>query len=89
MEELWFRALFLRKLQRLLGRTSAIIMTSMIFGVIHLSSTYVIDILSFVGVTLGLGIFWSWLMIRTESIWPAVLIHAAADILVILGLLAG
>jgi len=89
LEELWFRALFLQKLQPFIGSTAAILLTSVVFGVIHISSTYVMDILSFVGVTIGLGVIWSWLMIKTESIWPAVLIHAAADILVILGFLAG
>jgi len=89
LEELWFRGLFLNKLEPLIGQTSAILLTSLVFGIIHISSTYVTEILSFVGVTMGLGILWSWLMFKSKSIWPAVVIHAAADVLIMIGFLAG
>jgi len=89
LEELWFRGLFLKKLEPSIGQTSAILLTSLVFGIIHISSTYVTEILSFVGVTMGLGILWSWLMFKSKSIWPAVVIHAAADVLIMIGFLAG
>jgi membrane protease YdiL (CAAX protease family) len=88
LEELWFRGLFLKKLEPLTGKISAILLTSLVFGLVHISSTYVIEILSFVGVTFGLGVLWSWLMFKSDSIWPAVVIHAAADVLVMIGFLA-
>ena len=88
LEELWFRGLFLKKLEPLTGQLAAILLTSLVFGFVHISSTYVIDILKFVGVTFGLGVLWSWLMYKSNSIWPAVLIHAAADVLVMIGFLA-
>ncbi len=88
LEELWFRGQFLKKLETLTGQVAAILLSSLIFGLVHISSTYVIDILRFVGVTFGLGVLWSWLMFKSDSIWPAVLIHAAADVLVMIGFLA-
>ncbi len=89
LEELWFRAQFIKKLEPLIGQVAAILLTSLVFGVVHISSTYVIDILSFVGVTFGLGLLWSWLMFKSDSIWPAVVIHAAGDVLIMIGFLAG
>ncbi len=55
----------------------------------HISSTYVIDILLFMVALLALGLLWSWLMRKSNSIWGPVLIHAGADILVMVGFLAG
>ena len=87
MEELWFRALFLKKLEPLLGRYTSLAITSIVFAAVHISSTYVIDILLFMMALLGLALFWGYLMQKTDSIWGAVLIHAGGDILVIMGFL--
>jgi membrane protease YdiL (CAAX protease family) len=89
LEELWFRALFLKKLEPFAGRTASILLTSFVFAVVHISSTYVIDILLFVLLTFLLGLLWAWLMGKTKSIWASVFIHASGDVLVIVGLLAG
>jgi membrane protease YdiL (CAAX protease family) len=89
LEELWFRALFLKKLEPLVGVRTALIITSLVFAGVHISSTYVTEILTFLGVLMALALFWGWLMRRTNSIWGPVLIHAGGDILVILGFLAG
>ena len=88
MEELWFRALFLKKLEPLVGSKTALIITALVFAAVHISSTYVIDILLFMVALLALGLLWGWLMQKSNSIWGAVLIHAGADVLVILGFLA-
>lgn len=89
MEELWFRALFLKKLEPLVGARTALIITSLVFAGAHISSTYVIDILLFMVATTALALLWGWLMQKSNSIWGAVLIHAGGDVLVILGFLAG
>ncbi len=89
LEELWFRALFLKKLEPLVGIRWAIVSTSLVFGLVHISSTYVIDILLFVPTTVILGLIWAWLMHRSKGIWSPVLIHAAGDVLVMIGFLAG
>ncbi len=89
MEELWFRGLFLKKLEPLTGTRTSFVLTSLVFASVHITSTYVVDILVFVAQLMVLGLLWAWLMWRTKSIWGAVLIHAGADILVIHGFLSG
>jgi membrane protease YdiL (CAAX protease family) len=89
MEELWFRALFLKKLEPLVGARTTLIITSLVFAAVHISSTYVIDILLFMVALMALSLLWGWLMRKSNSIWGPVLIHAAGDTLVILGFLAG
>lgn len=89
MEELWFRALFLKKLGPLVGDRTALVITSLVFAGVHISSTYVIDIVVFMVALMALGLLWGWLMQKTDSIWGPVLIHAGGDVLVILGFLAG
>lgn len=89
MEELWFRALFLKKLEPLVGARTTLVITSIVFASVHISSTYVIDILVFMAALLALGFLWGWLMQKSNSIWSSVLIHAGADVLVIMGFLAG
>ncbi len=89
MEELWFRALFLKKLEPLVGIKTTLIITSLVFAAVHISSTYVIDILMFMVALVALALFWGWLMHKSNSIWGPVLIHAGGDILVMLGFLAG
>jgi membrane protease YdiL (CAAX protease family) len=89
MEELWFRALFLKKLEPLVGLRTTLIITSLVFASVHISSTYITDILLFMFELMALALVWGWLMWKSNSIWSPVLIHAAGDILVILGFLAG
>jgi len=89
MEELWFRALFLKKLEPLIGGKTALVITSLVFAGVHISSTYVIDIMVFMVLLMVLGLLWGWLMQKSDSIWGSVLFHAGADVVVILGFLAG
>jgi membrane protease YdiL (CAAX protease family) len=89
LEELWFRALFLQKLEPLVGAWTTLVLTALVFAGTHISSTYVIDILLFMVALIALALILGWLMRKTNSILGPVLIHAGADILVILGFLAG
>ena len=91
LEELWFRGLFLKKLTPLLGVAGAIAVSSIWFAALHLLSVtylpaYTIPI--FLVNTLTLGIACGWLMVKTGSLWGAVLIHAAADWFLFIALLA-
>jgi membrane protease YdiL (CAAX protease family) len=88
MEELWFRALFLKKLEPLVGAKTTVLLTALVFASVHISSTYVISILLFMVALMALGLLWGWLMRKSNSIWGPVLIHAGGDVLVILGFLA-
>jgi membrane protease YdiL (CAAX protease family) len=91
MEELWFRAVALRKLVPLLGGPAAIVATSLVFGISHSAVTYVTDPQAwlFAGLVVALGLVNATVMLRTGSVWGSVLFHAGYDLLVVLPLLAG
>jgi membrane protease YdiL (CAAX protease family) len=90
LEELWLRAIFLRSLIPHLGVNSSILLTSIIFASIHAGATYFLPIsIPFMLVnTLTLGLACGYLIIKTNSIWGAVMIHAAADFFLFVALLA-
>jgi membrane protease YdiL (CAAX protease family) len=81
MEELWFRGLFLQRLQPIIGAGGAVWMTSIWFGITHVFALYVsgIGALVFVILVFTLGIAFALLMQKTKNIWGATLFHAASD----------
>ena len=87
MEELWFRGIFLKKLEPLIGSASALVFTSIVFAVSHVGATYVAggDILGFLLTVLALGLGCGYLMQKTDNIWGAILVHAGADLFYALG----
>ena len=86
MEEFHFRGLLLRPFERLLGRSGANLCIALSFTLAHAPVTYVPDIVPFLAVLLVLAWAWGFLIQRTESLWGAVLFHAGADLLVVLGI---
>jgi membrane protease YdiL (CAAX protease family) len=89
MEELWFRAIFLKRYQPLIGRTAAILVTSAVFGASHVNATYefpgggiVFGVVVFV-----LGVVGAYSMYRTDSLIGAVLFHAGYDLMIIVPIL--
>jgi len=90
MEELWFRGVSLGKLTPVLGRTSSIIVTALVFGSTHAAATYItpIQMLLFAVIVISLGLVNAYMMLKTDSIWGSVFFHAGYDLLVILPLLA-
>lgn len=86
MEELWFRAIFLKPFDSLVGRTGAIIITALIFGLSHINATYefpgggvVFGIVVFI-----LGAVGAHAMLKDQSLIGPVLFHAGYDLLIIL-----
>lgn len=82
LEELWMRGLFMKKLVPLIGVTGTVLVTSTWFAALHwLGVAYlpITVIPVFLVNTFTLGIACGFLMVKTNSIWGAVLIHAAAD----------
>lgn len=91
LEELWIRGLFLKKLVPLLGVGGTVLLTSMTFAALHfLGVAYlpasVVPI--FVANTFTIGLACGILMLKTDSIWGAFLIHAAADLFLWIATLA-
>ena len=89
MEELWFRAIFLKPYEKVIGRFAAILVTSLVFGLSHLNATYefpggsvVFGVVVFV-----LGVAGAYSMYRTDSLIGAVLFHAGYDLTIIVPVL--
>ncbi len=90
MEELWFRGLFLRKFQVFLGAAGALWLTALSWSLFHLVVDYFsgVQLVMFVAVDVLLGLAYGWITVRTNTLWGAVLAHAAADAFLMLGGLA-
>ena len=89
MEELWFRGIFLKPYEKVMGRLAAILVTSIVFGVSHLNATYEFpggDIV-FGVVVFILGVVGAYSMYRTDSLIGAVLFHAGYDLTIIVPVL--
>jgi membrane protease YdiL (CAAX protease family) len=82
MEELWFRGLFLPRLAPFLGQGLSVLLIALVFGASHVGATYVTpgEILQFVVPVFLVGFGAGWLIVRTGSLWGAVLFHAGADV---------
>ena len=86
MEELWFRGIFLKKLNPLLGATAAIVVTSLVFSIPHAGATYIspVEMIIFPIIVFGLGVVNARVMLKTDSIVGSLLFHAGYDLLVII-----
>ena len=91
LEELWVRGLFMKKLLPLVGVAGTVILTSCWFGGLHfLGIAYMpsFAIPIYVINTITMGIACAILMLKTDSIWGAFGLHAAADLFLFIALLA-
>lgn len=87
MEELIFRGIFLRKLNQYMKPVWAVVLTSICFAVPHLTVNYDPDVLVFAGIVFVLGIICGFAMHYTRSIIAPMLIHAGADLMIIIQVL--
>jgi membrane protease YdiL (CAAX protease family) len=90
MEELWLRGIFLKHFASMIGINGAVWVTSIIFASMHSFAFYFDPFaLTFFFVnTLALGLGCGYLMIKSDNIWGAVLIHAASDFFLFVAVLA-
>jgi membrane protease YdiL (CAAX protease family) len=86
MEELWFRGIYLKKLQPFLGVIGASVATALVFSIPHFGGTYLADTerFFFAGIVFVLGFVNARQMIKTNSIWGSLLFHAGYDLIVII-----
>jgi len=89
MEELWFRGIFLKKYNDLIGKNAAILVTSIIFGASHINAAY-----EFPGggivfgiVVFSLGLVGSHAMIKDDGLIGPVLFHAGYDLMIMVSIL--
>ena len=85
MEELLYRGLFLQKYEPFLGKGLSNILTAIVFAIMHTQVTYASEMILFLTIVLVLSLIWGALIQKSDSLWGAVLFHAAGDCLVIFG----
>ena len=90
MEELWLRGIFLKRFAPLIGVNGAVWVTSIIFALMHSFAFYFdpFALTFFMVNTLALGLACGYLMMKSDSIWGAVVIHAASDFFLFIAVLA-
>jgi membrane protease YdiL (CAAX protease family) len=90
MEELWLRGIFLKRFEPFLGVNGSILLTSIVFSLMHVGAVYVnpVAIPIMLAYCLTMGLACGYLMMKTDNIWGAVLIHAAADLFLFIAMLA-
>jgi len=88
-QEVQFRGLLLGALERTMSPRWANVSQAAVFGLAHLAISYGGPEAPFVPITFLVGLAFGWLVRRTNSLWPAVIIHAAADIALQFGVVQG
>jgi membrane protease YdiL (CAAX protease family) len=88
MEELIFRGILLEKLGLYFKPFWAIILTSVIFALPHIIVTYQPNVVLFTGIVFLLGLICGYAMHYTKSIIAPALIHAGADLMIIIPIYA-
>lgn len=90
MEELWLRGIFLKRFATMIGINGAVWVTSLIFASMHSFVLYFDPFaLAFFFVnTLALGLGCGYLMMKSDNLWGAVVIHAASDFFLFVAVLA-
>jgi membrane protease YdiL (CAAX protease family) len=90
MEELWLRGIFLKHFEPLFGVGGSVLLTSIVFASMHAGAVYLnpaaVPFLLAYALTLGIGC--GYLMMKTNNIWGATIIHAAADLFAFIAMLA-
>lgn len=88
-QELQFRGLLLGSLERLTSPLVANACQAVVFGLAHLAIVYQGPVAPFVPLTMLLGFVLGWVTQKTNSIWPAIVVHGVADVVVTLAVLPG
>jgi membrane protease YdiL (CAAX protease family) len=90
MEELWLRGIFLKRFAPVIGINGAVWVTAIIFAFMHGFAFYfdALALTFFVVNTLALGLACGYLMMKSDTVWGAVIIHAASDFFLFVAVLA-
>jgi membrane protease YdiL (CAAX protease family) len=87
-EEIWFRALFLKKYGRFLSPFASNLVAAVIFSAFHVQVTYTPFLAVFLVFTLALGLVLGFLMQRSQSLLAPAILHAGTDTAIFLGYLS-
>ena len=61
------------------------VLTAIVFAIMHTQVTYAAEMIQFLVIVLVLSLIWGFLIQKSDSLWGAVLFHAAGDCLIIFG----
>lgn len=89
-EELVFRGLIMRILEIRWGKVVAVIIPSLLFGLLHIlnmESPNITDILILVCAGTAVGIMFSMIAIQSNSIWASAVVHGIWNLIIIGGIL--
>ena len=89
-EELVFRGVIMRNLERHFDQWQAIVISAVLFGLFHLGNLWATDdgaavIAGVIAATL-LGLGWGYIVVGTGSVLPAMLLHYTVDVVLDAGL---
>jgi membrane protease YdiL (CAAX protease family) len=88
-EELVYRAVFIKGFQANIGIVATVIVTTLVFTLAHIDVSYIpASQIVFIIVLVIIGVVGSLIMMKTGSLIGAVLFHAGADVLLIMGMLS-
>ena len=88
-QEVEFRGLLMGSLERVAPPWVANLGQAVFFGLAHIAVQYEGPAGPFVPVTIALGFVLGWVTQRTNSLWPAIVIHAVGDVAVAVAVLPG
>jgi membrane protease YdiL (CAAX protease family) len=90
MEELWLRGIFLKCFEPILAVNGSVWLTAIIFAAMHSFAFYFMPaaLPFFIANTLALGLACGYLMMKSDSLWGAVIIHTASDFFLFVAVLA-
>jgi membrane protease YdiL (CAAX protease family) len=82
MEELLFRGLFLGRLKEVFGSWVAIVLTSIVFTVMHSAASYMnlVEALIFQVIIFPMAMLFAYLVQKTDNLWGSTLYHAGSDV---------
>jgi membrane protease YdiL (CAAX protease family) len=87
---LWLRGIFLKRLTPFLGVGGSVFLTALVFGLMHGFAFYFdpVALIFYVLNTVALGLACGYLMMKSDNIWGAMVIHAASDFFLFIAVLA-
>lgn len=86
LEELLFRGVFLRRLDRFFGKFGANFLIALVFTILHRGVSYTSQEMMFLVILFPLALVWGAITQKTEGLWASILFHAGMDIPIFLGI---
>lgn len=89
-EELLFRGFIMSALERQWGKPVAVLMPSILFGLLHVTSMQQSNFLDFAMLLIAgtlVGVMFSLIALQSNSIWPGALVHGLWNLVIIGGIL--